>query len=112
MASAQQVNILVSVFVVLVITAEYIYIATMWRYPVVGYRVLLSTITLLALCTEVDMLLGKEYLAHVPRTVIFAITVNFTIFEHVMCCKMKAYKKSRATVDTEHALVEDLACEV
>lgn len=112
MAELRVVHICLAFVVVLVFTAEYAYISSMWRRPEAGYRALLWTLGVFALCSESDIALGEGFFLNVPRAAIVAISVNFAIFEQVMYFKRKAFMRMRATIETEHALVEDLACEV
>lgn len=98
--------ICVVVFVTLVLTSEYLYIVSTWRRPDFGYRVLLGSLFVFTVCSEIERLFGLEFLLYVPRTSVAVLAVNFVILELVMLCRRKAFAKKRRVYD-EQMLAED-----
>lgn len=93
-------------FVVLVLTSEYLYILSRWRRPEFGYRVLLGTLFVFTACSEIERAFGEGLLIHVPRISVHVLAVNFVILEFVMFCRRKAFANKRRVYD-EQMLAED-----
>lgn len=101
--------ICVVLFVVLVITSEYLYVMSIWRRPEFGYRVLLGTLFVFTVCSEVERAFGEGFLLYVPRASVVALAANFVILEGVMLYRRKAFARKMRVYD-EQMLVEDIVC--
>lgn len=104
--SPKPAQVCLCVLVLVALTYEYVYIVKMWRRPDFGYRVLLSTVVFLSICSEVERELGGEFLAQIPRIITLSIVVLFPVSEEVMFLRRKARARTR-TVYVENALFED-----
>lgn len=101
------VLICVVLFVVLVLTSEYLYVLSTWRRPDFGYRVLLGTLFVFTVCSEIERAFGEGYLVYVPRTSVAVLAANFVVLEFAMFCRRKAFAKKRRVYD-EQMLAEDV----
>ena len=101
------VLICVVLFVVLVLTSEYLYVVFTWRRPEFGYRVLLGTLFVFTACSEIERAFGEGFLRYIPRISVHVLAVNFVILEFVMFCWRKAFAKKRRVYD-EQMLAEDI----
>lgn len=98
------------VLVATVVTMEYAFILKTWRCPFDGYRILLSTVFVVTVFSEVERVYGDGFLAPISRAVVLAISANFLVFEQVMFLKRRArMRERRVYVENfvENALFED-----
>lgn len=95
------------VLVVAVVTIEYTFILRAWMRPFNGYRILLSTVLVVAVFSELERQVGDCFLEPMSRVVVLAISANFTIFEPIMFLKRRAHERRRR-VYVENALFEDV----
>lgn len=98
--------ICVALFVTLVLTSNYLYIVSTWRRPDFGYRLLLGSLFVFTVSSEIERLFGLQFLLYVPRISVAVLAVNFVTFEFVMLCRRKAFAK-RMRVYDEQMLAED-----
>lgn len=99
------------VLIATVFTIEYTFILRTWRRPFSGYRILLSTVLVVGVFSELGRIFGDDFLAPMSKTVVLAISGNFIVFEAAMFFKRRARAKKRR-VYVENALFEDSFCEV
>lgn len=107
MLSREVLQLSLIVLVATVVTMEYAFILKTWRRPFDGYRILLSTVLVVTLFSEVERVFGDDFLAPMSRAIVLAISANFVVFEQVMFLKRRAQKR-RTRVFVENALFEDL----
>lgn len=101
----------VAFLVAAVFTIEYTLILKSRRRPVCGYRVLLSTVFLIAVGCEFERAFGVGFSETLPRATVLALSANFPIFEGFMLRRRRAQeRKRRVYVDSE--LMEDVCTEV
>lgn len=99
------------VLVATLVTIEYAFILKTWKSPFSGYRILLSTVLVVGIWSEVGRAFADDLLEPVTRAVVLAVSGNFVVFELVMFMKRRARAKMRRVhVDraVENALFEDL----
>jgi len=101
------VHICVVLLVVLVFTSEYVCIVSAWRRPSSGYRILLGTLAVLTICSELERVWGEGFLCYVQRSSVCALATNFAILEGIMFCRRKAYAR-KMRIHVEQTLAEDL----
>lgn len=101
------VHICVVLLVVVVFTSEYMWIVSAWRRPSSGYRILLGTLTVLTICSELERVLGEGFLRYVPRSSVCALAANFAILEGIMFCRRKVHAR-KMRIHVEQTLAEDL----
>lgn len=106
MLSQEIVQLVLIILIATVFTIEYAFILKTWRTPLCGYRILMSTIFVVTVFSEVERVVGDGLLAPMPRSLAIAISVNFVIFEVALGFKRRAQAMKRR-IFVEHALVED-----
>lgn len=103
------VHICVILLVVLVFTSEYMWVVSAWRHPSSGYRILLGTLAVFTISSELEGVWGEGFLCYVPRSSVCALAANFAILEAIMFWKKKVHaRKMRMRIHVEQTLAEDL----